>query len=104
MSTPDPKGGGAMPPVGEISLITAQMPRNTETPNYPSAIMTSTPGIALAGARAPGGPTMPELDPLSLTNAISQLANHMYAAPPPPAHGIPATTDTSAYSHPPTAA
>lgn len=82
MSTPDPKSGGAFPPVGEVSLVTAHLPRTTETPNYPSAIMTSTPGIALAGAEIPGGPTLPELDVMSMTNAIGQLANQMYAAPP----------------------
>lgn len=119
MSTPDPKGGGAaqhalggpsaLPPVGEVSLVTAQMPRNTETPQYPSAIMGSTPGFALAGVRPPpGGPTLPELDALSLTNSISQMANAMFAAPPaasaPPASALPQHADTSAYAEPPTAA
>ncbi len=84
MSTPDPKGGQThgLPPVGEVSLLSAHLPRTTETPNYPTAAATSTPGLALAGARVPGGPTLPEADPLSLTNAISQLANQMFAAPP----------------------
>ncbi|MFO0737315.1 MAG: family 2A encapsulin nanocompartment cargo protein cysteine desulfurase [Labilithrix sp.] len=116
---PDPKGGGAaqdalggpsaLPPVGELSLVTAQVPRNTETPQYPSAIMGSTPGFALAGVRPPpGGPTLPELDALSLTNAISQMANAMFAAPPaasaPPANALPQHADTSAYSEPPAGA
>ncbi|AKU97849.1 Cysteine desulfurase [Labilithrix luteola] len=109
MSTPESKGGPppGLAPVGEVSLLTAHMPRTTETPNYPSAIMTSTPGIALAAARIPGGPTLPELDAISMTNAISQLANQMYAAPPansvPPTNSVPNSLDTSALSSPPTA-
>src|SRR4051812_43436183 len=100
MSTPESKGGPpqGLPPVGELSLLQAHLPRTTETPNYPTAATTSTPGIALAAARVPGGPSLPELDPLSLTNAISQLANQMFAAPPAPASGVPATMDTSALS------
>jgi cysteine desulfurase/selenocysteine lyase len=82
--------------VGEVSLLTAHFPRTTETPNYPSAIMTSTPGIALAGARAPGAPTLPELDPLSLTNAISQMANQLYAAPPSVQPSMPTTSTVPA--------
>jgi cysteine desulfurase/selenocysteine lyase len=114
MSTPDPKSGQlqGLPPVGEVSLLTAHLPRNTETPNYPAAAATSTPGIGLAAARVPGGPTLPELDPLSLTNAIAQLANHLYAAPPaaappaaaPPLSSVRETLDTSALSSPPIAA
>ena len=109
MSPSDPKGGGAMPPVGEISLPMQQMPRNTETPQYPSAILGSTPGFALAGVRPPpGGPTLPELDALSLTNAISQLANTMFQAPAgasePHVASAPHHADTSAYAEPPTAA
>lgn len=105
MSTPDPKGAPprGLPPVGEVSLLSAHAPRTTETPSYPSAALTSTPGVALAGARAPGGPTLPELDPLSLTNAIAQIANQLWAAPPPPATSVPGTPDTSAMSSPPTA-
>ncbi|MDB4933549.1 MAG: putative cysteine desulfurase, partial [Labilithrix sp.] len=105
MSTPDPKGGQTqgLPPVGEVSLLTAHLPRTTETPNYPSAAATSTPGIALAAARVPGGPTLPELDPLSFTNAISQLANQIWAAPSPPMTSAPGSMDTSALSSPPTA-
>src|SRR5687768_12486802 len=105
MSTGEPKGGPppGLPPTGEVSLLTAQLPRTTETPSYPAAAATSSPGISFAGARVPGGPTLPELDPISLTNAISQLANQLYAAPPPPATGVPATADASAFSSPPTA-
>jgi cysteine desulfurase/selenocysteine lyase len=100
MSTPEPKGG--QPPVGELSLLGAHLPRTTETPNYPAAAATSTPGIALGAARVPGAPTVPDLDPLSLQNAISQLANQLYAAPPAPMSSVPATTDASAFSSPPT--
>jgi len=109
MTTPDPKSGGAFPPVGEVSLLAQQMPRNTETPQYPSAILGSTPGFSASAVRPPpGGPTMPELDALSLTNAISQMANAMFQAPPaasaPPTNSLPQHADTAAYSEPPTAA
>lgn len=105
MSTSEPKGSQLqqLPPVSEVSLLAPHLPRTTETPNYPTAAMTSTPGIALAAARVPGGPTLPELDALSLTNAISEIANHMWAAPPAPATSVPSTMDTSASSAPPTA-
>jgi cysteine desulfurase/selenocysteine lyase len=63
----------------------------------PSAA-TSTPGISPAGARLPGGPTLPSADPASLTLAIGQLANELFAAPVPPAAGaqIPAHPDAPA--------
>lgn len=99
MSTPDPKGG-AFPPVGELSLLTAHVPRTTETPNYPSAILTSTPGVSLAGAKVLGAPTFPELDVMSMTNAISQIANQMFQAPPAPAVPMSPTHETSGPANP----
>jgi cysteine desulfurase/selenocysteine lyase len=66
--------------VGEVSLAAQQMPRNTETPQYPSAIMGTTPGIATAQAPM-GAPTGPDLDVMSLNNVVSQLANQLFAAP-----------------------
>jgi cysteine desulfurase/selenocysteine lyase len=79
MSTPDPRGenaGGALP--GEIALLTSQAPRAGET--LPAA-GSSTPGVALAGARVPGGPSLPDAEPMSLTRMVAQLANELFAAP-----------------------
>ena len=57
--------------------------------------MASTPGTSLAGAKVLGAPTAPDLDVMSLTNAISQMANAMFAAPPAAAPPISPTHEMS---------
>ncbi len=54
--------------------------------------------MALAGARVPGAPTLPEMDPISLTRVVGLLANELFAAPPaaPPAGPVPITVDAPA--------
>jgi cysteine desulfurase/selenocysteine lyase len=78
MSTPD-STGGAQP--------------------LPAAAAT-TPGLSPAGARMPGGPTLPAPDPVSLTQAIAKLANELFAAPVP-VMGVPTASDASALSSAP---
>jgi cysteine desulfurase/selenocysteine lyase len=100
MTTPDGTGAGtALSPT--LAPLSAELPRPNETPSLPSAT-SSTPGVALAGARVPGGPTLPELDPLALSRVIAQMANELFAAPIPPAPA-PTFADASALSSPPSA-
>ena len=42
-----------------------------------------TPGVALAAGRVPQAPTLPDFDPTSLTQALAQMANSLFQAPPP---------------------
>jgi cysteine desulfurase/selenocysteine lyase len=104
MSTSDP--GGTQPPQvaapGELAPLTSQVPRTGETPAHLSA-GASTPGLALASARVPGGPSLPDVDPMSLTRVVTQMANELFAAPPAPAIGAPSMTDTSALTSAPSA-
>ncbi|MGO8999791.1 MAG: family 2A encapsulin nanocompartment cargo protein cysteine desulfurase [Polyangiaceae bacterium] len=95
MTTPD-KGGAGLPLLAPGST---ELPRPGETPSLPSAT-SSTPGMALAGARVPGGPTLPELDPMSMSRVIAQMANELFAAPIPPSPA-PTHADTGALSSPP---
>lgn len=83
MSAGESKSGPPVPPI-ELTQATSQLPRVNETPNYPTAIASSSPGVALAGARVPGGPTMPDADPMTMQRVLSQLANELFAAPPAP--------------------
>src|SRR3984957_830180 len=108
MSTPDPRSG---PPTGpapsgelpcELTLLSTQLPRPGETPSLPAA-GSSTPGGALAGARLPGGPSLPDYDPISLTRVVAQLANELFAAPIPAA-GAPNLADAGTLTSPPLAA
>ncbi len=71
-----------MTPPGEVALATSQLPRPGETPSAPTAMASSTPGVALAGARVPGSPTMPDFDPISLARVMQQMANETFQAPP----------------------
>jgi cysteine desulfurase / selenocysteine lyase len=98
MSTPDKAGAGSVLTTTSPPLST-ELPRPGETPSLPSAT-SSTPGMALAGARVPGAPTLPELDPASLSRAIAQMANELFAAPVP-ASPAPTLADASALSSPP---
>jgi cysteine desulfurase/selenocysteine lyase len=79
MSTRD-KGGGdpSMAPPEELRLALGLAPANASIPSSDAP----TPGAALAGARVPGGPTLPDWDPVSLAGIASQLANELFAAPP----------------------
>jgi cysteine desulfurase/selenocysteine lyase len=77
MSTPDPTGG----------------------PHPLPAAAATTPGLSPAGARGPGGPTLPAPDPISLTQAIAKIANELFAAPVP-VMGVPTASDASALSSP----
>src|ERR1700677_3153808 len=78
-----PSSGAAGASPAQLDPLIAQVPRAGEVPSHPSAAA-STPGLALAGARVPGGPSLPELDPMSLTQVVSQLANELFSAPPAP--------------------
>jgi cysteine desulfurase/selenocysteine lyase len=108
MSTHDPKAAPPVPaPPGEVTLVTAQLPRTGETPSAPAGALSSTPGVALAGARVPGGPSLPDFDPMSLTRVVSELANQLFAAPPPSgvaASDVTSLASPSAAASPPTAA
>ncbi len=83
MSAGESKGGPAGAPI-ELTQATSQLPRVNETPNYPTAIASSSPGVALAGARVPGAPTVPDADPMTMQRVLSQLANELFAAPKAP--------------------
>ncbi|MEA2746462.1 MAG: cysteine desulfurase / selenocysteine lyase [Myxococcales bacterium] len=65
---------------GELRPHQGQLPNPGDTMSTPSAAA-STPGVALAGARVPGAPTLPDFDPVSMTSLIGQMANEMFAAP-----------------------
>src|SRR5579859_3020999 len=102
MSTHDAGGAeGLTHPPGEVSLARTQIQNATETPAAPGAA-SSTPGVALAGARVPGGPSLPDFDPMSLTRVISLVANELFAQPPPTA-STPTIADTSALASMPSA-
>ncbi|HVV87249.1 MAG TPA: hypothetical protein VHE35_29615, partial [Kofleriaceae bacterium] len=65
---------------GELRLAAGQAPNATETPRGgpPS------PGVALAGARVPGAPTVPDWDPMTLTTLVQRMASELFTAPPAP--------------------
>lgn len=81
MSTPEPP---RIPPT-EAQIAEGQLPKATETPSTPSP----TPGVALAGARVPGSPTLPDWD-ASMTAAVARLANELFV-PAPQANPNPST-------------
>jgi len=101
MSTPDKAGTGVALPATSVPFSTELPTRPGETPSLPSAT-SSTPGVALAGARVPGGPTLPELDPASLSRVIAQMANELFTAPAPAAPA-PILADAGALSSSPSA-
>jgi cysteine desulfurase/selenocysteine lyase len=95
MSIPDPRStpdAAAAP--GELTPLERELPRAGETPRGP-AIASSTPGVALAGARFPGQPSLPDVDPVSLTRLVSDLANQLFATPPAPVDVAGAPLDPS---------
>jgi cysteine desulfurase/selenocysteine lyase len=63
---------------GELSLVSIAPATLTNGASVP----TGSPGVGLAATRVPSGPTLPDLDPASLTLAISRYVNELYAAPP----------------------
>jgi cysteine desulfurase/selenocysteine lyase len=60
----------------ETNLIAGQAPKPTDTPT----VSPPTPGVALAGARVPGSPTVPDWDPSALTMLVERVANDLFAA------------------------
>ena len=79
MSTPDRTGlPGGLP--GEVRLLEGQAPLPNATPAIPTS--TVTPGVAGAGARVPGAPTLPDWDPISLSMAVQRAANELFGAQP----------------------
>jgi cysteine desulfurase/selenocysteine lyase len=87
MTTSD--DGGPPSPVTHAGILASQA--GATTPGaVPNATVPS-PGLATAEARVPGGPSLPDHDPASLSLAIQQLANEMFVAPPSPM----TTTDAS---------
>lgn len=91
----------------EHSLVLGQLPRTSDTPTTRAP----TPGVALAGARSPTSPTLPDWDQsqaLGLTGLVTQMAQAMFAAPPTdqgisPA-SLPATPTTPTSFAPPASA
>jgi cysteine desulfurase / selenocysteine lyase len=82
--------------------VVLPVPRADETPSLPTAAASSTPGAALAGARFPGAASLPDWDPASLTRAVAQIANELFAAPLP-AGVAPSPADANAFTTPPSA-
>ncbi|MFO0615732.1 MAG: family 2A encapsulin nanocompartment cargo protein cysteine desulfurase [Polyangiaceae bacterium] len=88
MSTPDPSGA---PLLGALPLTTHAVPASAGLPaeaQFASGMVPqpahaadaviapgSTPGLALAATRLPGGPTHPEPDPSSLSLVLARYAN-----------------------------
>ena len=72
MSTRDPP----LPPDVE------RAPQSLTTDGPHSTSIASTPGAALAGARVPGAPTLPDWDPATLSLTIQRMANALFQAPP----------------------
>ncbi len=73
MSTPEPRDGSAP---DELVLLGGARPGSLD-PGVPAP----TPGVAPT-TRVPGGPTVPEPDPLSLAATLARLANDLFARPP----------------------
>jgi cysteine desulfurase/selenocysteine lyase len=78
--SPAGQGLGAAELPAEAQGGLAQLPRQGEVVPTPSAAGT-TPGVALAAARVPGSPTVPDMDPMALARVVSQVANELFAAP-----------------------
>ena len=73
-----PENGLASP--GELRLATSLLPGVGDSPSLPAAA-SSTPGATSSVARYPGSPTLPDMDPVSLTSLVSRLANDLFAMP-----------------------
>lgn len=84
MTTPDRPRRGAAEPGHPTNLGTTLVPEEHRlalgvlpTPGATPSTAGPTPGLAMAAARIPGGPTLPDWDPASL----SRLATAMFSAP-----------------------
>ena len=87
MTTPEQGSGGAKPPE-ELRLVQGLAPANASIPTGDAP----TPGVSLAGARLPGGPTLPDWgDPSGLLLIASRMANEMFGG----SAAMPATPTTS---------
>ncbi len=79
MSTRDGSGTDVpVTPPEETRLAGGLLPPTTGTPTTGAP----TPGVALAAARVPGSPTVPDPDPVSATLVLSRLANELFAPAP----------------------
>ena len=92
MSTPELHGAGVSASAPEeLRLAAGAAPAVN-----PPATNAPTPGVSPAAARFPGAPTVPDLDPVSLTATLARLANDLFAAPPvasaPAAPAVPTQT------------
>lgn len=86
---------------GEAQIASGEAPGPTSTPPSPRG----SPGAAFAGARVPGGPSLPDGDPTSLSLVLSRYANDLFSAPPvSPEPGRPAMASPSIPSVPSMAA
>ena len=81
----------------ELRLASGTVPSATDTP---SATL-PTPGVAAAGAKVPGAPSLPDWDPSTLTSLVGRLANDLFGAPLPSAPASPTTMPTTAVQEPP---
>ena len=72
--------GDEFSPPGELNLATGQLPTAGAVPPLPSAAGT-TPGLSLAGARVPGAPTLPDIDPVLLSSLVQRLAGELFSSP-----------------------
>jgi cysteine desulfurase/selenocysteine lyase len=88
-------GGVTLP--REALVHQGQAPTPGQAPGTPSAAAT-TPGLSPAVLRVPGGPTVPDADPVALTHLLGQMANEMFSAPPLPPSPEPLRADTSRVS------
>jgi len=86
MSTPDLSG-----PPAELQVGAGQLPHLGEIPTAGAP----SPGIAVAAARLPGGPTASDGNPQDLAVLIAQFANSVFQAPVAPPD-LPATSGSLA--------
>jgi cysteine desulfurase/selenocysteine lyase len=101
MSTRE-KGGTepAVNPPEELRVLGGLLPANGATPTTGAP----SPGVALAGARLPGGPTLPDWDPSGFAVIAARLANELFSAPPaasaPEPSSVPAASTSERSSVP----
>ncbi len=72
-----PDQNGKEPPAVDATANLAPVPNAATTPTPPTSI--PTPGLALAAARFPGGPTLPDGDPAALAATLARMANELFA-------------------------
>ena len=64
----------------EAHGVQGHVPRPTNALDVPARA--PTPGVALAGAKVPGAPSLPEWDPASFNVVLARMATELYRAPP----------------------